>query len=43
MVGELAALQMAVSSVVEFALGHLHNETFWVEVVDELVAEFQKQ
>jgi hypothetical protein len=40
MAGELAALRMMVSSTVEFALGRSPIETFWVEVVDELVAEF---
>jgi hypothetical protein len=32
-----------VSSTSEFALGCSPNETFQVEVVDELIAEFQKQ
>jgi hypothetical protein len=36
----LAALRVVVSSTVELELGHLPNETFWVEVVEELVAEF---
>jgi hypothetical protein len=40
MVGELAALWEAVSSTTEFTLGRLPNETFQVEVVDELLAEF---
>jgi hypothetical protein len=43
MVGELTALQSAVSSVVEEVLGRLPNETFRVEVMDELVAKFQRQ
>jgi hypothetical protein len=38
LVGELSAVRMAVSSVVEFVLGHSPDETFRVEVVDE----FQK-
>jgi hypothetical protein len=42
MAGELAALRTAVYSTVEFTLGRSPNETFWVEVVDELVAEFWK-
>jgi hypothetical protein len=41
MAGELAALQMVLSSTIEFTLGCLPDETFWVEVMDELVAEFQ--
>jgi hypothetical protein len=43
MVGELTALQLVVSSVVEEVLGRLPNETFRVEVMDELVAKFQRQ
>jgi hypothetical protein len=43
MVGELAALWEAVSSTTEFTLGRLPNETFQVEVVDELLAEFWRQ
>jgi hypothetical protein len=39
MVGELVALRMVVSSVMEFALGLSPYETFQVEVVDELVAK----
>jgi hypothetical protein len=31
-----------VPSTVEFTLGHSPDETFRVELVDELVAEFQK-
>jgi hypothetical protein len=31
---------MAVSSAMEFTLGRSNDEIFWVEVVDELVAEF---
>jgi hypothetical protein len=41
MAGELAMLQMALSSTIEFTLGRSPDETFWVEVMDELVAEFQ--
>jgi hypothetical protein len=40
---ELTLLQAAVSSTVEFALGCSPSETFWMEVVDELATEFQKQ
>jgi hypothetical protein len=39
MAGVLAALRVVVSSAVELELGRLPNETFWVEVVGELVAE----
>jgi hypothetical protein len=42
MVGELAALLVAVSSTMEMALGHSPDETFQVEIVGELVAEFWK-
>jgi hypothetical protein len=42
MIGELAMLQTTVSSTVEFALGRSPDETFWVKVVDELVAKFRK-
>jgi hypothetical protein len=42
MVGKLAVLQATVSSTMELALGHSPDETFRVEVVGELVAEFQK-
>jgi hypothetical protein len=42
MAEELNVLQTAVSSAVEFALGRSPDETFQVEVVDELVAEFRK-
>jgi hypothetical protein len=38
--GKLAALWVVVSSTVELALGHSSDETFLVEVVGELVAEF---
>jgi hypothetical protein len=41
-VGELAALQAVVSSVMELALGRSPNDAFHMEVVDELVAEFHK-
>jgi hypothetical protein len=43
MVDHLAALRTAVSSAAEFVLSHSPNEAFRVEVVDELVTEFQKQ
>jgi hypothetical protein len=42
MVGELAALRAAVSSTMEMALGRSPDETFQVEIVGELVAEFRK-
>jgi hypothetical protein len=42
MAGELAALQAAVSSTTEFKLGRSPNGTFRVEIVDELVAKFQR-
>jgi hypothetical protein len=40
MARELAAFQAAVSSTAEFTLECLPNETFSVEVEDELIAEF---
>jgi hypothetical protein len=42
MARELAALRTAVSSTAEFTLGHSPNDTFLVEVVDELIAELQR-
>jgi hypothetical protein len=39
-IGEFATLREAVSSTAEFVLGRSPNETFRVEVMDELVAEF---
>jgi hypothetical protein len=42
MVGELAAVRAAVSSTTESVLGHSPNDTFHMEVVGELVAEFEK-
>jgi hypothetical protein len=42
MARELVALQAAVSSAVEVTLEHSPDETFWVEVVDKLIDEFQK-
>jgi hypothetical protein len=39
---ELATLWAVVSSAMELALGRSPDKTFQVEVVDELVAEFQK-
>jgi hypothetical protein len=41
MAGELATLWMVVSSIMESVLGHSPDETFPVEVVGELVTEFQ--
>jgi hypothetical protein len=40
MAGELAALRAAVSFGMKFALEHSPNDTFRVEVMDELIAEF---
>jgi hypothetical protein len=42
MAGELASLWAAVSSVVESVLGGSPNDTFHMEVVGELAAEFLK-
>jgi hypothetical protein len=42
-VRELATLRAAVSSATEFELGRSPNKSFRVEVVDELIAKFQKQ
>jgi hypothetical protein len=42
MAEELVVLQVAVSSVVESALGHSPNEILHVEVVGEFVAGFRK-
>jgi hypothetical protein len=42
MFGELAALQVAVSSIVELVLRCSPNETSRVEVMNELVAKFQR-
>jgi hypothetical protein len=39
-VGELAMLWVVVSSATVLVLGRLLDETFWVEVMDELVAKF---
>jgi hypothetical protein len=41
-VGELATLRAVVSFVAELVLGNSPDETFWVEVMDELVAEFRR-
>jgi hypothetical protein len=43
MAGELAALQVVVSSASEFMFGCSPDEILWVEVVEELIAEFQKK
>jgi hypothetical protein len=43
MAKELAALQVAMSSAVKFMLRRSPNETFQVEVMDELVTEFRRQ
>jgi hypothetical protein len=42
MAGELATLQIVVSSALEFALGCLPDQTIQVEVVNKMVAEFYK-
>jgi hypothetical protein len=42
MAGELATLQVAVTSAVELVLGCLPDETFLVEITDELVAQLRK-
>jgi hypothetical protein len=42
MVGELATRRAVMSSTMESALGHSPDVTFYVEVVGELVAEFQR-
>jgi hypothetical protein len=42
MAQELATLRAVVSSITESMLGHSPEETFHVEVVDELVVEFQR-
>jgi hypothetical protein len=42
MAGELAVLRVAVSSAVKLVLGLSPSDTFHVEVVGELAAEFQK-
>jgi hypothetical protein len=40
MARELATLRAAVTSAAELVLGRSPNETFRVEIVDELVAQF---
>jgi hypothetical protein len=42
MVEELAALQTAVTSATELMLGRSPDENFWVEIVDELIAQSHK-
>jgi hypothetical protein len=42
MVGQRAALWVVVSSVMQSMLRHSPNDTFQVEVVDEVVIEFQE-
>jgi hypothetical protein len=39
---ELATLQVTVTSTVELVLGHSSDETFRVEITNELVAQFRK-
>jgi hypothetical protein len=43
MAGELATLRVAMTSTAEFVLGCSPKDTFQVEVVNELIAEFQRQ
>jgi hypothetical protein len=43
MAGEFHTLQAVVSSAVEFTLGRSPNETFQVEIVDEVIVEFWRQ
>jgi hypothetical protein len=40
MVEQLVVLRAIGSFITEFVLGRSPNETFWVEVVDKLVAQF---
>jgi hypothetical protein len=40
MAEQLATLRAAVSSVTQSVLRHSPSDTFWVEVVDEVVTEF---
>jgi hypothetical protein len=42
MAWDLAALWAVVTSSMELVLGHSPDETFWVEIMDELVAQFRK-
>jgi hypothetical protein len=42
MVAELTTLQAAISSTAELVLGHSPNETFQMEVINELVVEFRR-
>jgi hypothetical protein len=42
MAGELVALRATVTSATELVLGRPPDETVWVEITDELVAQFQK-
>jgi hypothetical protein len=42
MAEELAALQTAVTSATELMLGRSPDENFWVEIVDELIAQSHK-
>jgi hypothetical protein len=39
---EPTALRLAISSTVKLVLGRSPNETFWVEIMDELVAKFRR-
>jgi hypothetical protein len=43
MAGELATLRVAMASTAEFVLGCSPKDTFQVDVVNELIAEFQRQ
>jgi hypothetical protein len=42
MARELVALRATVTSATELVLGRPPDETVWVEIMDELVAQFQK-
>jgi hypothetical protein len=43
MVWRLATVRVAVSSTAQFVLGRSPSKAFWVDVVDEMLIEFQEQ
>jgi hypothetical protein len=43
MVGQVAALQVMVSSTMQSAHGHSPTKAFRVDVVDEMITEFREQ
>jgi hypothetical protein len=43
MVEQFAVLRAAMSFTVEWVLGRSSTDAFYIDVVDELVAEFRKQ